>query len=147
MLRPTYNPKTSRPVGRFYTFIGNLAPPCPILAIYSPKSQKEDTTHGHVLFVFCVDKKDQVLARNETAAQRRYQTASPAQRVAVGKKEQGSERMTSFLPQAQKDVGSKSALLRRGRGRQFESRMPLGLSGQFLPKLQHICIVQVSYNQ
>ena len=85
---PPYTPKTPPIVGRFHTFIGNLAPPCPILAIYSPKSQKEDTTHGHVLFVFCVDKKDQVLARNKTAAQRRHLTASPLQRVAVGSEEQ-----------------------------------------------------------
>ena len=41
-------------------------------------------------------------------------TASPAERVAVGKEEQGSGRMTSFLPQAQKDVGAKRTLLRRG---------------------------------
>ena len=35
---------------------------------------------------------------NKTAAQRRHPTASPAQRVAVGKEEQGRGRMTSFWP-------------------------------------------------
>ena len=36
MVRPTYNRRTLPPVGRFHTFIGNLAPSCPILAAKPP---------------------------------------------------------------------------------------------------------------
>ena len=39
----------------------------------------------------------------------------PAKRVAVGKEEQGSVRMASFLPQAEKDAGAKRTAPRPGR--------------------------------
>ena len=44
----------------------------------------------------------------------KHQTATQPRRLRFGKEEQGSGRMTSFLPQAEKDVGAKRTLLRRG---------------------------------
>ena len=51
-----------------------------------------------VLFGEGTVKIDILSMTNKTAAQRRHPTASPTQRVAVGKEEQGRGRMTSFWP-------------------------------------------------
>ena len=68
-------------------------------AHWAAEPKKKDICFQQMSFFLDRTVKIDILSTTgKTAAQRRHPTASPAQRVAVGSEEQGSGRMTSFLP-------------------------------------------------